>query len=56
MNNEHRQIPTSAELRVADLVYLTAQQLSLQCYEDFKLYVVEGKELRLLDDEDSFRP
>ncbi|CAK64481.1 unnamed protein product (macronuclear) [Paramecium tetraurelia] len=45
-------LPISPELRVADLIEMAAEAIKLQSYEDFKFFLINDQEVRILDDED----
>ncbi|CAD8190077.1 unnamed protein product [Paramecium pentaurelia] len=45
-------LPISPELRVADLIEMAAGAIKLQSYDDFKFFLINDQEIRILDDDD----
>ncbi|CAD8124183.1 unnamed protein product [Paramecium sonneborni] len=45
-------LPITPELRVSDLIDMAAEAIKLKNYEDFKLVLIDGLEVRILDDDD----
>ncbi|CAD8208908.1 unnamed protein product [Paramecium octaurelia] len=45
-------LPISPELRVADLIEMAAEVINLQSFEDFKFFLINGQEVRMLDDQE----
>ncbi|CAD8099608.1 unnamed protein product [Paramecium primaurelia] len=52
LNEFYIYLPTSPELRVADLIQMAAEVIKLKSYEDFKFFLIQGQDIRILDDED----